>query len=228
MSKTYLVIGVVLVLGGLVWFSMKPKSGENINPPLVSGESKETLAGSGTFMLDTASSGLVWEGKKTLLVGYVDSGTLNLKDGKLMLSNGQISGGEFNIDMNSMATSKTGKNSGETFLTKHLKSADFFDVEKFPISKFEITAVSKSAGDDAYLYDVQGKLTIKGVTQPISFPAKIYSDGKNLIATGSVELDRTKWEIKYGSGSFFQNLGDNVIDDKFKVALNLKATPEVK
>ncbi len=107
-------------------------------------------------------------------------------------------------------------------LSKHLKSADFFDAEQYPASVFEIASVKKDNTSEN-TYEISGDLTIKGITNPITFFAEIYAEGSALKARARVELDRSKWNVRYGSGKFFQNLGDNLIDDMFTVEFDLVA-----
>jgi polyisoprenoid-binding protein YceI len=106
-------------------------------------------------------------------------------------------------------------------LTKHLKSDDFFSVEKFNASTFKITEAKTSNGTD---YTISGTLTIKGISQPISFPAKVSIAGTKLTATGQITFDRTKYDIKFRSGNFFENLGDKMIYDEVKLDVKLVAS----
>jgi polyisoprenoid-binding protein YceI len=104
----------------------------------------------------------------------------------------------------------------------HLKSDDFFSVEKHPNVKFEITSLK--AGSSAGEYTVNGKLTIKGITNDVNFPAKVSVNNGGLVkAVGTAKLDRTKWDIRYGSGKFFQDLGDRMIYDDFEVTFDIAA-----
>jgi polyisoprenoid-binding protein YceI len=105
-------------------------------------------------------------------------------------------------------------------LTGHLKSDDFFSVEKFNTSSFKITEAKSSNGTD---YTISGNLTIKGITQKISFPAKVSVAGKKVTATGQITFDRTKFDIKFRSGSYFENLADKMIYDEVKLDVKLVA-----
>lgn len=177
---------------------------------------KEQVSQNGTFAVDLQNSSLVWEGKKTLIKEWIDSGNINLKTGSVESKDGQIISGNFSFDMTSISAEKTGKGSGESGLTKHLKSADFFDVEQYPTGEFKITEVVKNEADQSGLiFSVTGDLTIKGVTNSVNFPAEIYQADGKLFANAIVSLDRTKWNIRYGSDKFFDNLGNNIIDDIF-------------
>src|SRR5690606_35721546 len=109
-------------------------------------------------------------------------------------------------------------------LVNHLKSDDFFGVEKYPTAKFEITKVV-SQGNDQYL--VTGNLTIKATTKEIEFPATIKAEGEALTASAQITVDRSEYDIRYGSSSFFDNLGDKVIYDDFNLDVTLVAQNEL-
>ena len=106
-------------------------------------------------------------------------------------------------------------------LTGHLKTEDFFSVEKNPTSKFEITKVT-AAGTDRI--NVTGNLTIKGITEAITFPATVKKEGNSLVAVAkNVMVNRAKYDIRYGSKSFFNDIGNKAIDDEFELSINLVA-----
>ena len=155
------------------------------------------------------SSSITWVGKK---VTGKHSGTIDLKDGFFEMENGSITGGEFVIDMNSIAcTDLEGDSKGQ--LEGHLKSDDFFGVENHPTAKLVITNAVK----DGNSYTVTGDLTIKETTEPISFD--LQQAGDNFTTT--LTIDRSKYNVRYGSGSFFDNLGDKTIYDDFTLDINL-------
>src|SRR5690606_22867425 len=105
-------------------------------------------------------------------------------------------------------------------LVGHLKSDDFFSVDKFPVATFKITSV-KPTNKNLGTHEVTGNLTIKGITHAVKFPATIeFKDGL-ATAKGKLKVDRTKYNIRYGSGKFFENLGDKMIDDNFEIELNV-------
>ncbi len=173
----------------------------------------------GTYTIATDKSIAQWEGKKTL-IEWKDTGTLAMKSGSFIITNGALSEGSLVFDMNSLRGITTGKKSGEAMLEKHLKSADFFDVEKYPTAELkmkEVIATSPSA------YTVKGDLTIKGISKPVELPVTISTVTKTMTIDSNVTLDRTNWDIRYGSGKFFQNLANNVISDDFNVALKILA-----
>jgi polyisoprenoid-binding protein YceI len=132
----------------------------------------------------------------------------------------QIMAGTFEMDMNSINnTDVADKGYNEKFVG-HLKSDDFFSTAKYPKATFVLTKSSSKGNGN---YDVSGKLTIKGISNEVTFPAQITADGKQLKASAKITVDRTKFDIKYGSGSFFDNLGDKAIDNNFILDVNLVA-----
>jgi len=171
-----------------------------------------------TFMVDTEQSEIKWNGKKVTGEHF---GNINLASGSLIWNNDQISGGEFVIDMSSITCSDLTDAGTNAKLVNHLKSDDFFGVEKFPNAKFVITSINKDQDDT---YNVTGDLTIKENTNEISFPAQINMQDKKLNATANITIDRSKYDVRYGSGSFFDNLGDKMIYDDFNLDLNLVAS----
>ncbi len=131
--------------------------------------------------------------------------------------------GFFTIDMNTLSVGLTATKPGkEGALEKHLKTDDFFDVETYPTATFAIKSVTPAS--EPMTYTLTGDLTMKGKTNELSFPATIYlNDEGKLIAEASFEFDRTKWDITYNSGNFFQDLGNNLIDDMVAMRLTLVA-----
>jgi polyisoprenoid-binding protein YceI len=155
-------------------------------------------------------SSLKWLGEK---VTGQHTGTIALQSGTLSMKENKIVGGEFLIDMASL---KDGE--GNAMLEKHLKSPDFFDAEKFPTAKL---VLKSSDSFDKGSSVVKGDLTIKGVTNPVEFKATMQKKDDGDWFFANISIDRTKWNIKYGSGSFFDNLGDKTIYDEFKVKVAL-------
>ncbi|MGX1023782.1 YceI family protein [Psychroflexus sp. MBR-150] len=156
-------------------------------------------------------SKIVWSGETLVLT---NTGTINLNEGYFEFEKGKIVGGEFTVDMTSINVTNL-KGEDKTKLENHLSSEDFFAVDKYPTAKFVInTAAEKSNG----VYGISGDMTIKGKTNPIAFDLKVTDN----TATTKLVIDRTKYGIKYGSGSFFDNLGDRTIYDEFKLDIKLK------
>ena len=180
---------------------------------------------SGSYSVDISTSEVRWAGKKPLIDGYINSGTIGLTEGAITVLD-NVATGSFTIDMNTLAVGSTAKKPGkESLLEGHLKGTGWFNVAEFPTALFVITKVTPRADSDVtFEYDVTGDLTMKDVTNEISFPATIYEsvDG-NINVEAVTVLDRTKWGITSMSGSFFDDLADNVIDDNVQLSFSLKA-----
>lgn len=169
----------------------------------------------GVYQVDASASRLAWRG--AMIVGKSHTGVAPIKTGELNITGGALTGGRFEIALNEL---KSDENIDG--LEKHLKSGDFFDAEKFPTATLEINSVQP--GQAAGVYQVGANLTIKGITQPVNFSASLSQEASDLVATADISIDRTSWNIRYGSGKFFQDLGDKTLSDNitFQVALRAK------
>lgn len=172
-----------------------------------------------TFKMDAAKSSFKWTGKKLAGTHW---GYVKFTDGSLQIQKGALVGGAFNVDMNTIDCQDTQGEWGQK-LVGHLKSDDFFNAEKFPKSTLVIKSVT-AKGDNQYA--VIADLTIKGVSKEVKFDAKVSITDATAAATASFNIDRTEYGIRYGSGSFFDNLGDKAIDNNFNVEVNIVATSE--
>jgi polyisoprenoid-binding protein YceI len=159
---------------------------------------------------DTTRSKLSWLGEK---VTGQHTGSIRLKSGWINIKDNKILSGEFDVDMKSLKDSEN-----NTRLEGHLKSEDFFGVDKFPVAKLVITGSTPLDKGNAV---VDGKLTIKDSTNPINFKAAVQKNDDGTWFYANIVIDRTKYNIRYGSGSFFDNLGDKTIYDDFSLKVNL-------
>jgi polyisoprenoid-binding protein YceI len=162
------------------------------------------------YKIDSQKSKITWLGKK---VTGQHAGTINLSDGSLTSNGKNITGGSFAIDMTSL------KDEGANArLEDHLKSDDFFSTAKHPKATFVISTIESKGADQ---YAVKGKLTIKGITNEIEFPSTIQITKGQVNAKAKIIVDRTKFDIKFRSGNFFENLGDKTIEDNFELNVEL-------
>lgn len=185
---------------------------------------KNTTEGAMDYTLNAKRSLIQWEGTKP---GGSHNGTIDIKDGSFRVEDDQIVGGKFTIDMNSIKNKDLQDPEKITKLVGHLKSADFFDVEKFPTATFEITNIkeAKPTGDFKTTHTITGNLTMKGNTKSISFPAQVEFVGNFIKAqSNNFVIDRSKWNVRYGSRSFFDNLKNKYINDD--IALRIRITAE--
>lgn len=174
------------------------------------------------YTVDTQNSLLTWKGSK--VTGSSHEGTLKLSAGTLKVEGGNLVAGNFTIDMNSLDNTDLKGKDGYEKLLGHLKSDDFFSVATFPTATFEITGATAKTGDANATHDISGNLTIKGITKNLTFPAKVTIDPTTLNATASFFFDRALYDVKFGSKNFFENLGDNAINNEIEIKVDLKAT----
>lgn len=159
----------------------------------------------------TDASTVTWKAYK---VTGSHTGTVDLTEGALMFTDNKLSGGRFVVDMTSLiSTDLKGESKGK--LEGHLKSDDFFSVANHPKATMVFTSV-KATGKNSY--EVTGDLTIKGITKPVTFDLSVYGSK----ATATVKVDRAEYDVRYGSGSFFDNLGDKTIYDEFDLVVDLE------
>ncbi len=172
------------------------------------------------FKVQVSESKVFWTGKK---LSGEHVGVISLKNGEIVLDGDKFVGAKINIDMSSIICTDIEDANYNQKLVGHLKSDDFFSVAKFPESNFQATqfdAISGAKSGEAN-YTVKGLLSIKGISHEISFPAKLEIKNDILQIDATLSVDRTKWDIKYGSGSFFDGLGDKMIHDKFDLKFQL-------
>lgn len=174
-----------------------------------------------TYKVDAQNSSIEWFAAK---VTGKHNGTIKLTSGEFHNNHGQFAG-KFLVDMNSISVSDLTGDS-KTKLEKHLKSEDFFHSDKHPSCTFEVISLKPLSGVEPGKpnFNVHGKLTIKGITQDIFFPALVRFNGPSMNASGEVVIDRTKFDIRYRSKSFFEDLGDKAIHNDFTLKFDIKAS----
>ncbi len=202
--------------------SDKQKKGPTMKSALWSVAVAATLVSSGAaaeaFQIDTAGSKVEWTGSKVVGGGHV--GTLQLKSGEIQYEKNAPKSAAVVVDMKSIKNSDLTDPQWNKKLVDHLHSGDFFDTAKFPEANLKIASFKKV---DKENYDLEGTLTIKGITKPIRLKAKTVAEKDQITRiVADLEFDRTDFEVRYGSGKFFENLGDKMISDKVQVKVELK------
>ncbi|WP_282124864.1 YceI family protein [Marinifilum flexuosum] len=172
-------------------------------------------ADGGNKKLNSEKSKVEWLGKK---VTGEHSGTIKVSEGSLMLNGDKLEKGSFVVDMGTIVCTDIKDDGYRTKLEGHLKSDDFFGVEKYPEAKFEMLK-AKNLGEGNY--EIHGNITIKDITKPISFKVNMHQHGNDVHVSGKIVIDRSQFNVRYGSGSFFDNLGDKTIYDDFELTLDL-------
>ncbi|WP_345074643.1 YceI family protein [Hymenobacter fastidiosus] len=175
-----------------------------------------------SYKVQPQLSTLGWVGKK---VTGQHNGTIQFKSGDVEVQGSQITGGTFLVDMTSLKVVDITDADTNGKLMGHLRSDDFFSIEKNPTATFKITRITpiKGAAAAANNATVAGELTIKGITKPVSFPAKVGVKNGVAAASGTATIDRTLFDIRYGSKSFFESIGDKAIDNDFTLSFNVIA-----
>ena len=178
------------------------------------------------YSVSTDNSVVNWKGEKPT---GTHMGTVNISEGTVMVKDGMVEAGKFVIDMNSLVSTDLEGDMKQN-LEAHLKGTvegkegDFFNVNKYPTATFELTGVSEKEGKTM----VEGNLTIKEKTNNISFPATITSEGNMVkITSETFAIDRTKWDVNYGSKSVFDNLGDKFINDEIELEFTIVANQQM-
>jgi len=170
------------------------------------------------YKVNTETSKINWKGFKPTGSHY---GTIHLSNGNFIINDDKIIGGEFTIKMNSILDlDMPADNEYNAKLVGHLKSEDFFDVEKYPNGGFQIKGTEKK-GEKTL---IKGELTLKGITHPVSFLANVKIDnGQLAFKSETFKVDRSKWNIRYKSKSFFDDLKDKFIEDDMEISIEVMA-----
>lgn len=172
-----------------------------------------------SYTVDPAASKLIWTGRK--ITGQ-HQGTIGVKSGTIGWGDRGLMDAVVTIDMTSITNSDMERDYAAE-LEAQLRSTDFFNTAEFKIATFKTTRVQpiRGAAADRPNYTVTGDLTIKGITQPVTFDVSAWKDKKVVRAAGTVIFDRTLYGIKYRSGTFFDTLGDKMIDDMVQLNFDL-------
>lgn len=210
---------VIIVIVALV-LAVTSKDDEDTQPSETAEVTEPTpVATEGDLSLVPAESSIAWRGSKKILKEWVDTGVIEASSAVLNIDEeGAITGGSIVIDMTSIEATATGRGDGNEQLTGHLSSPDFFDVEAYPEASFVITEVSEEGGETV----LTGELTIKETTRSVDIPVVVVETDGVYEVDGSVDIDRTEFDVRFGSDKFFDNLGDNVIEDIFTVTFDLE------
>ncbi len=168
----------------------------------------------GSQKVDASKSTVKWLGKKVTGEHF---GAISVKEGNLEVTGGKVTGGKVVIDMQSLTVEDIKDAGMNAKLVGHLKSDDFFSVATNPTAELVVNKVENNGNSHTF----SGNLTIKGITNPATFTATSAKDGKSTVYKGTLTIDRTKYNVRYGSKSFFENIGDKAIYDEFTLDFNL-------
>lgn len=172
-----------------------------------------------TYAVVSSESTLQWEASR--IVGSSHAGAVDLANGSLAVSDGQLIGGEFVIDMTTISETTMEEGQMKDRFLGHVASDDFFAVEDYPQSTFVITAVEPASGEATHM--ISGDLTIRGITHSIVFPATVVTRDGVIEAQAQFNIDRTKWDVVFDSGSVFTSLGEKAIKDEITYSVSIVA-----
>lgn len=222
--KTKIVYVFALMLAVTATSCMQSPSGEKVksSDAIEVGIPSDAKAISANLDL----SSIEWLGTKPTGTHF---GTLGIKDGTLYLKDGKLYGGDFTMDMNAITVLDIKDEKMNQNLANHLRSADFFFVDSFPTANFKFSSLipieNAQTTEDGITptHRIEGNLTMRGVTRKVNFPAQIEVTSEGVSAkTPQFILNRTEWNVNYGSKSIFANLKDNFINDEMGVKITLK------
>jgi len=184
----------------------------NTNPNQASTQQAQGVAtADNIYNVETAQSQITWTGREVSTSYHY--GTLDFVSGNFEISNGAIVNGEFIVDMTSI-NNQDMEGDSKARLEGHLKSDDFFSVESYPTASISINS-SELISDGKW--NVSADLSIKGCTHPVNFEMISSEDGWS----ANLVFDRSKYDVRFRSGSFFENLGDKLIYDDIELSINL-------
>lgn len=184
----------------------------NTNPNQASTKQAQGVAtADNIYNIETAQSQITWTGREVSTSYHY--GTLDFVSGNFEISNGAIVNGEFIVDMTSI-NNQDMEGDSKARLEGHLKSDDFFSVESYPTAAISINS-SELISDGKW--NVSADLSIKGFTHPVNFEMISSEDGWS----ANLVFDRSKYDVRFRSGSFFENLGDKLIYDDIELSINL-------
>ena len=220
--KTMLLLAVVACMTAC----SSSSTGEKVDAQAATEEAAEASAAAQDFAVNTTTSIINWTGKKSF-VESPHSGTLNLGKGMLSVEGGNLTAGNFTIDMGSMKNTDIEDEESAGQLVGHLASPDFFNVEAHPTATFEITSVEAVKGDLTTTHNITGNLTMLDSTKQVTLPANVaIANGKLTATTPEFTIDRTQWGIVYGGeeAAKIANVAkDRIISDDITLKITLNA-----
>lgn len=228
-TTSLIVFGIIVLIGIILIIRGNGKEEVTPTDENMATESEMTDESTGGHELTqgeyaiTSNSTVAWEGTKPLLPNYVDRGTLTLTEGTLSIDvGGMLIAGTAVADMNTIVVTETGVNGGFNGLARDLVSDRFFDVANHPTATFTLTSISEMNRKGEAT--VTGDITIKGITKSIEFPVIVtQKDATTITLDAEASIDRTEFGITFGSGKFFSDLGDKIIDDMVPLNIHIEA-----
>lgn len=219
MKKTILTLPLVACMVFFTACKSDKKNDSNTNEVEVT---TENIAEAVKYKINPEQSSIDWKGSKPT---GIHTGTIAIESGIVTTKGGTVESGNFLIDMNTITVTDLKAGEGKEDLEAHLKGSvegkedHFFNVQEHPTAYLEITGSEEKEGK----LSLNGSLTIKGIKKEVSFPVNITEDGSSItLTTETFTIDRTLWNVNYGSKSIFDNLGDKFVNDDIELVVTVK------
>ena len=210
MLKKFLIPAILL----LFIVSCEKSSKKKINTSLP----KPTLSlSSGDYVMDNDNSSIKWTGRELSTKSHY--GSLQMKNGSLTVNTDGTVNGIIKIDMTTIDCEDL-QGRSKASLERHLRSDDFFSVESHPIATLTFKSEGGMGAGNKLAFN--GDLEIKGISHPISFESKVKSVDPKVNAIVDMTFDRSKYNVRFRSGTFFQNLGDKLIYDDIEISVDIR------
>ena len=183
------------------------------------------LLSADTLSVDKNSAQIRWIGKK--VTGEHD-GSIDISSGWVIIDNNTIINGNIILDMKTITSLDIESPEYRKKLDDHLKNEDFFHVDSFPFSRLKFSENQSFIISDTTVNIFSAELTIRGITHKIHFPGLVSNTGDSYHTKGELNIDRTLFDVRYGSGKFFDDLGDRMIYDEFTIQFDMHLTKSEK
>jgi|TARA_B100001287_G_scaffold117904_1_gene99225 polyisoprenoid-binding protein YceI len=210
MLKKFLIPAILL----LFIVSCEKSSKKKINTSLP----KPTLSlSSGDYVMDNDNSSIKWTGRELSTKSHY--GSLQMKNGSLTVNTDGTVNGIIKIDMTTIDCEDL-QGRSKASLERHLRSDDFFSVESHPIATLTFKSEGGIGAGNKLAFN--GDLEIKGISHPISFESEVKNVDPKVSALVNMTFDRSKYNVRFRSGTFFQNLGDKLIYDDIEISVDIR------
>lgn len=198
----------------------KVEAGEAISD---NAEATATPENAQVYVIDTENSRINWTGSKP---GKQHTGYVMLQEGEIEVAGEDIVDGMFVLDMNTITNEDLEPGKGKEKLEGHLKTGDFFEVEKFPTAKFEVVSIEPVEGNAEATHEITGNLTMRDITKSVVVPAKVeMTESGLMVTTPKFTIDRTEWEVNYNS-AVLGTVKDKAIHDEIGLQIQLTGVPQ--
>lgn len=224
--KFFKTVALFLTVAAFIFACESKPESTKIESETATQEAAEAEAEDITFMIDTSTSVINWIGGKKF-INDNHNGTIKIASGNLAVKEGNITAGEFTIDMNSIVNLDLNSDKKKADLVGHLMSPDFFDTANHPAAKFAIVSAEPISGQAGVTHNITGNLTMRDSTKQITFPANVLvADGKITAVAPNFTIDRTEWNVAYGNEGLVALAKEKIIANDITLQIRLDGVAE--